>query len=86
MKFLLLSVVTKKIILDNHLNSIFVTYNHEDTPSWGGVRRVSPNQDSPHPIENPFCSGTQRKEIPILSHYTLAIYHCLSKLYDLNSV
>ena len=44
----------EKFILDTHLNSIFVIYYHEDTPSWPGVRRVSPNQDSLHPIENLF--------------------------------
>ena len=51
----------EKLTLDNHLSSIFAIYYHEDPPSCGGVRRVS----------------------PIPPQYTLAIYYCLSKLYDL---
>ena len=73
----------EKFILDNNLNSIFLIHYHEDTPSWGGVRRVSLSQDSLHPIENPFRSGTQRREMPIAPQYTLTIYYCLSKFFDL---
>ena len=41
MKFWLFDVVIKKNSFLTNLNSSFVIYYHEDTPSWGRVHRVS---------------------------------------------
>ena len=63
-------------------DSLLYLFNKLETLTVG-VRRVSPKQASLHPIENPFRSGTQRREIPIPSQCILAFYHCISKVYDL---
>ena len=65
MKFWLLSVVTKKYSFLTIIQILCLLYIITKITFFGWGLRVSPNQDSPLLIENPFSFGTQCREIPI---------------------